>query len=91
MKILEYHRGDHMITTDASKIDCESIHWFLTQYSYWAQHRPLEVVRRSMENSFNFGIFHHDTLVGYARVVTDATTFAWLCDVVIVPEQRGNG
>jgi GNAT superfamily N-acetyltransferase len=91
MSALEYHRGDFTITTDTSRIDCEKVHWFLNQYTYWARNRSLQVVQHAMENSLNFGIHCQDDLVGFARVVTDYATFAWLCDVIITPEHRGKG
>jgi GNAT superfamily N-acetyltransferase len=91
MQPREYHRGDYRITTDSEKIEAEKVHAFLSQHSYWAQNRALEAVKHSMEHSLNFGVFHGCDLVGFARVVTDYTTFAWLCDVIVVPEHRGHG
>jgi GNAT superfamily N-acetyltransferase len=87
----EFKRGEYLISTDTGKIDAEKVHGFLSQYSYWAPNRKLDVVRRSLENSLNFGVFHRDDLVGFARVVTDYATFAWLCDVIILPEHREHG
>ena len=87
----EYQRDGYTISTDPARLDVTAIHRFLTELSYWAQERPLEVVQRSIENSLNFGIYCGSEQVGFARVVTDYATFAWLCDVIILPEHRGQG
>lgn len=89
--IVEYHRDNYTISTDPSRLDLAVIHNFLSTGSYWAQNRPVEVVKRSIENSLNFGVYCGDRQVGLARVVTDYATFAWVCDVFIIPEQRKNG
>lgn len=86
-----WERGDYTITTDDARLDLDFIHDFLSNHSYWAQDRSLEVVRRALEHSLNFGVFKGDSQVGFARVVTDYATFAWLADVFIVAEHRGNG
>jgi hypothetical protein len=91
MTTVEYQRGDYTITTDPSRISCERVQWFLNQYSYWAKKRPLETIQKAMANSLNFGIIYEEELVGFARVVTDYATFGWLCDVIITPEQQGQG
>jgi GNAT superfamily N-acetyltransferase len=59
--------------------------------SYWAKGRPIEAVEKSIENSLNFGALVDGQLVGFARVVTDRATFAWLCDVVLDERSRGLG
>ena len=87
----EYHRDNYTISTDPNRLDITVIYNFLSTGSYWAQNRPLEVVRRSIENSLNFGVYCDERQVGFARVITDYATFAWLCDVFILPEQRGSG
>jgi GNAT superfamily N-acetyltransferase len=89
--IQEYHRDNFTISTDPARLDITVIHGFLSTGSYWAQTRPLEVVQRSIENSLNFGVYDGDRQVGFARVVTDYATFAWVCDVFILPEQRQCG
>src|SRR5262249_59009275 len=67
------------------------IHDFLSNRSYWAAGRPLEVVRRSLANSVCFGLYERTRQVGLARVVTDRATFAWLCDVFVLEQYRGRG
>ena len=88
----EWRRGEYVISTDASMLDLDAVHGFL-QHSYWAAQRPLETVKRSVEGSLNFGLYQvkDRRQVGFARVVTDFATFAWLCDVFIDEAHRGQG
>ena len=79
------------ISTDKSRLDLEAIHAFLSGRSYWARGRPLEVVRASIEHSLCFGVYDGPRQVGFARVVTDYATFAWLCDLFILEAYRGRG
>ena len=64
------------------------MHGFLSQ-SYWSPGIPLEVVKKAMEGSLSFGIYFHDMQVGYARMITDKATFAYLADVFIDENYRG--
>ncbi|OBX20982.1 GNAT family acetyltransferase [Gelidibacter algens] len=80
-----------LITTDKNKMDVLAIHEFLSIYSSWADNISLEKVIISVDNSLNFGLFHKGNQVGYARVVSDYATFAYLGDVYVVDEYRGNG
>lgn len=91
MDIHEYHRGEYTISTDPARIDTHKVHEMLTQLTYWAQNRTLDVVEKAAANSLNFGVYHNGAMVGYARIVTDYATFAWLCDVIILPEHRKGG
>ena len=84
-----WERGDYLISTDRSRLDVELIHDFLSRTSYWASGRTLEVVQRSIENSLAFGVYKENHQVGFARVVTDYATFAWVADVFVLPEHRG--
>ena len=86
-----WERGDYLISTDRSRLDVELIHDFLSRTSYWANGRTLEVVQRSIENSLAFGIYKENDQVGFARVVTDYATFAWVADVFVLAEHRGRG
>jgi GNAT superfamily N-acetyltransferase len=80
------------ISTDPSRLDVDRIHRWLSEDAYWSLGRTLEVVKKSIEGSLNFGAYdERDELVGYARVVTDHATFAWLCDVYVDPSSRGAG
>ena len=83
-------QAQYAISTDSSRFDLDLIHSFLTS-SYWAEGIPRDVVERSIENSLCFGIFDHDQQVGFARVITDRATFAYLGDVFIIESHRGRG
>ena len=86
-----WERGEYLITTDRSRLDVALIHKFLSNESYWAVGRSVEVVKRSLDNSLCFGIYRKTEQVAFARVVTDFATFAWLADVFVVSEHRGRG
>jgi len=88
----QWRRGDYLISTDPSMLDLDVVHGFL-QRSYWAAERPLETVKRSVERSLSFGLYQgkERRQVGFARVVTDFATFAWLCDVFVEEAHRGQG
>lgn len=77
------------VNDDKSRLDIPMIHQYLSQGSYWAQNSPLGVVQWSIDNSLCFGIYCHDQQVGFARVITDRATFAYLADVFVLPEHRG--
>ena len=87
----EWHKGEYTISTDRGRLDFEVIHRFISEESYWGKGRPVEVVRRSVENSLPFGIYRGQEQVGFARVLTDYATFAWLADVFVLKEHRGRG
>jgi len=84
-----WQRGEYEISTDRARLNLELIHDFLSNHSYWATGRPPEVVSRSIENSLSFGIYKGNDQVGFARIVTDYATFAWIADVFVLPEHRG--
>ena len=79
-----------VVTTDRSRLDLDVIHGFLTT-SYWARGIPRETVARSMEHSLCFGAFDEGRQVGFARVISDRTTFAYICDVFALESHRGHG
>jgi GNAT superfamily N-acetyltransferase len=79
------------ISTDPSKLDLSVIHRYLSEESYWAKKIPFDVVKRAIENSLNFGVYVNNNFVGFARVTTDYATFAYIADVFVLPEYRGNG
>lgn len=88
----EWRRGAYVISTDPARLDIAAIHRFLSTSSYWAQGRTLAVVRRSVEHSLNFGIYEEGgAQVGFARVITDYATFAWLADVFVIDTHRRRG
>jgi GNAT superfamily N-acetyltransferase len=85
-----WSKNDYEISTDPARIDAVMVHEFLTN-SYWAKGIPLETVQRSIENSIAFGVYHGQQLVGFARIISDLATFAYLADVFILPSHRGRG
>lgn len=85
-----WSKGDYEISTDPARIDISMVHEFLTN-SYWATGIPLETVRRSIANSISFGVYHGQQQVGFARIISDQATFAYLADVFILPSFRGRG
>lgn len=87
----ERFKDEYVISTDPARLDVSLIHTFLSQSSYWAQNRSLERVILSIENSLNFGLYHDERQIGFARIVTDYATFAWLADVFIIEDYRGHG
>ena len=87
---LEASRGGFTISTDRSKLDLDVIHSFLRE-SYWARGIPQEIVARSIENSLCFGVFASGKQVGFARVISDYATYAYIADVFILESYRGHG
>jgi len=85
--------GDGVVTvdTDAGRLDLDTVHRWLSTDTYWATGRSRATVEASIANSLNFGAYRDGVLVGYARVVTDRATFAWLCDVYVDRAHRGAG
>jgi GNAT superfamily N-acetyltransferase len=81
----------YKISTDQSLLDLDLIHNYLSNESYWSKGITKEKVQRSIENSMCFGVYKEGKQVGLARVVTDKAIFAYLCDVFILDEYRGNG
>lgn len=87
----DWRQGDYLISTDRNRLDLDLIHQTLSTQAYWALGRSREVVERAWQNSLPFGIYRDNQLLGFARVVTDYATFAWLADVFVLPEHRGGG
>ena len=90
-RMVEYQRDGYLISTDREQLDLEFVHGFLSDSAYWAQGRSLDTVRRSIDGSLCFGIYRGAQQVGFARVVTDGATFAWLCDLFVAEGYRGQG
>ena|SRR5688572_27899742 len=88
---MEVTRGEFAISTRKELLDTEEVHRFLAEESYWAQSRTLEQTRRAIENSLCFGVFQGNKQIGFARVVSDFATFAYVGDVYILAEHRGRG
>jgi len=86
----EQRDGPILITTDPARLDLDLIHGFLSR-SYWAAGIRREVVERSIRHSICFGAFDAGRQVGFARVISDRATFAYVSDVFVVPSHRGRG
>lgn len=84
------HTDDYTISADPQLLDPAAIHAYLTR-SYWSPGISLDTVKRAMDHSLCFGLYHGGAQVGYARVVTDQTTFAYLADVYVLEAHRGRG
>ena len=92
---VEWTRAEYRLTTDPARVDVAAVHAYLAR-SYWAAGIPLELVRRSIEHSLNFSLWHEPPAggarqVGFARVITDYATFGYLGDVYVLEEHRGRG
>lgn len=87
----EWQRENFLISTDKSRLQPEEIQKFLSEKSYWAKSRTFEQTLRTIENSICFGVYLDDRQIGFARVVSDQATFAYLGDVYILEEFRGRG
>ena len=91
MKPIIWTNGDYSISTDPNAIDLETVHTYLTNESYWAAGVPRAVVEKSIRHSLCFSLFQREAQVGFARIVTDTATFAYLADVFILAGHRGHG
>lgn len=85
---MEIHRGKLLVTDEFSKLDCEFVVREL-QATYWANHRSKDTIIKSMENSLCYGLFDQGKQIGFARIITDFVTYAYLCDVIVATEYRG--
>ncbi len=86
----EHRRDQFVVTTDPARLDIDFIHAYLVR-SYWSEGIPREIVERGIANSLCFGVYDVDQQVGFARVITDYATFAYLADVFIIESHRGRG
>ena len=83
-------KNNYLISTDKNKIDIDYVHGFLSK-SYWSPGVPTRIVKRAMKGSLCFGVYNNDKQVGYARMVADKATFAYMADVFIDEKHRGKG
>jgi N-acetylglutamate synthase-like GNAT family acetyltransferase len=90
MQVEEYIQENYVVSTDPSKLDLKVVHGYLSR-SYWAEEIPFETVKRSVEHSLCFGVYALGKQIGFARVISDYTTFAYLADVFILEEEQGRG
>jgi GNAT superfamily N-acetyltransferase len=87
----EWQNGEYTISTDRDRLQTDAIHKYLSEESYWARERTREQTMTAIKNSLPFGVYKGKNLIGFARVVTDFATFAYLGDVFIVEAERGKG
>ena len=88
---LELLKEDYTISTDTARLNVDVIYQYLSEESYWAKGIPRSVVEKSIANSLCFGIYYKTEQIGFARVISDKATFAYLGDVFILPAHRGKG
>jgi GNAT superfamily N-acetyltransferase len=86
----DYRKGEFTVSTDRGRIDLDVVHGFLTA-CYWAKGIPRDVVARSIENSMCFGVYADNKQVGFARVISDYATYAYIGDVFVLESFRGRG
>jgi GNAT superfamily N-acetyltransferase len=87
---MEWQRDGYRVTTDRARVDLAVVHGYLTR-SYWCEGIKLDTVRQSVENSIPFSLLEGERQIGYARVITDSATIAYLGDVFVLPEYQGRG
>lgn len=88
---MEWQNGEFIISTDRRRLQLDAIHKFLSKESYWARERTREQTATAIKNSLPFGVYRGENQIGFARVVSDYATFAYLGDVYILAEFRGRG
>jgi GNAT superfamily N-acetyltransferase len=91
MEWQSWRLGDYEVSTDPARVDVELTHRYLSEDAYWSPGVPLNIVRRAIDNSIVFGLYLGADQAGFTRVVSDKATFAWVCDVFVLPEHRGHG
>jgi GNAT superfamily N-acetyltransferase len=91
MAVYEWQKGEFEITTDQTRLDLDAIHEYLAQQSYWARGVPRPTLEKSVRNSLCFGLSEGNRQIGFARVISDYATIAYLGDVFVSPEYRGRG
>jgi GNAT superfamily N-acetyltransferase len=91
--VIERQHGRYLLSTDAARVDIHAVHRFLSESSYWARGRSFDVQARAVANSLLVVGAYLDSgeQVGFARMVTDLATFAWLSDVYVLDDHRGDG
>jgi len=90
-KTMQWTQPGYTVTTDVDSFDFEVIHRYLSEVAYWSLGVPRATVERATRNSLAFGLFEADHQIGFARLITDLTTFAYLSDVFVLPDYQGKG
>lgn len=85
------YRNEYCLSTEKERLDIDSIHRFLSEEAYWSRNIPRQNVEDAIQNSLCFGVYCGDIQVGFARVISDFSTIAYLGDLYIINEYRGKG
>ncbi len=88
--VREWHQGSYAVSTDKDRLDLAMVHGFLTT-AYWSPGIPRDLIERAIDHSVIFGLYEAQRQIGFARVVTDRATFAYVCDVFVLETFRGRG
>ena len=88
---MQWTKGPYRVTTDTGEFQFDVIHRYLSEVAYWSPGVAREKVERAARHSLAFGLFERDAQIGYARMITDCATFAYLADVFVLPEHQGRG
>jgi len=88
--VVEISFEHYVISDDKSRINVQTVIDFLAK-SYWANQRPPEIIKKSIQNSICYGVYHNDKMIGFARLITDGATMYYLCDVFVLEEYRRQG
>lgn len=88
---MDWRKDNYLLTTDASLFDTDTLYHFISDQSYWSRGIPRATFERSLQHSLCFGLFQDETQIGFARVVSDFATFAYLGDVFVHQNHRGRG
>ncbi len=89
--IIEYRKDAYTISTDKTSLDITAIHRYLSEDAYWSRGIPRGIVERGIGNALCFGLYQGETQIGFARVISDYASFAYLCDVFILEPYRAQG
>lgn len=90
-ELLNESKDGLSLSDDEALLDMKRIHHWLSVESYWATGREFDLVERAFANSYSIGVYEGTQQVAVARIVSDAATFAWLCDVFVDSDFRGRG
>ncbi|MCQ6561225.1 GNAT family N-acetyltransferase [Paenibacillus mendelii] len=87
---MEVTYKNYVISDDKARIDVQTVIDYLAR-SYWAQDRPVETIKKSIENSACYGVYNGEQMIGFARIITDGATMYYLCDVFVLEAYRQQG
>lgn len=89
--VVEYQKDGYTISTDNTRLDVTAIHSYLSGEAYWSKGIQRDILETAIQNSLCFGVYQGEVQVGFARVISDFATFAYMCDVFILEPYRGQG